>query len=153
MARMTRIGNCVVPLLSVILLASCGSSEPPGGRAAATTTRAGDTSTSRSACGATGGPTAGGAVPILGIHHVPSLTRERYEAVVQRLTNGHNRLQSLSDGGVEGLLAHVAGEGDDGFWIVDVWASQEAADRFAQRVRPIAQAVGIEQPMKTYRIH
>jgi hypothetical protein len=59
----------------------------------------------------------------------------------------------VADGGVEGLLVHVAGEGDDGFWVIDVWASQEAADRFSQRVRPIAQAVGIQRPMKTYRIH
>jgi hypothetical protein len=73
--------------------------------------------------------------------------------VVQRLTHGRHRLQSVSDGGVEGLLVHVAGEGDDGFWVVDVRASQEAVDRFSPRVRPRARAVGIEQPMKTYRIH
>ena len=133
MAPMTGIRKCIVALVSVDLLAACGS---PDRRAPA-------------ALPGCGGKTGA----ILGIHHVPSLTRERYEAVVQRLTNGHDRLRSLSDGGVEGLLAHVAGEGDDGFWIVDVWSSQAAVDRFTQRVRPIAQAVGIEQPMKTYRIH
>ena len=132
MSPMTRIGKCVVLLLTVGLLAACGSSD-----------RA---SPKEPACGGT-------TSAVLGIHHVPTLTRERYEAVVHRLTNGHDRLQSLSDGGVEGLLAHVAGEGDDGFWVVDVWSSQEAVDRFSQRVRPIARAVGIEQPMKTYRIH
>ena len=90
--------------------------------------------------------------PVLGIHHVPSLTQERYEAVVRELTGGHERLQSLSDGNIEGLVVHVAAQGDDGFWIVDVWASQQAVDRFGQRVRPIAQNAGIEEPMKTYPI-
>ena len=91
--------------------------------------------------------------PVLGIHHVPSLTKERYEAVVRGLTGGRDRLESLSDGGIEGLLAHVAGEGDDGFWVIDVWESQEAVERFGRRVAPIAQAAGITEPMKTYRIH
>jgi hypothetical protein len=37
---------------------------------------------------------------VLGVHHVATLTRERYEAVVERLTNGRDRLQSVCDGGV-----------------------------------------------------
>ena len=153
--RMTSMRKCIAGLVSVVALASCGSTDGQGGRDAATstmTTSAQDASAA-GPCGGASGTLRPGAVPILGIHHVPSLTRERYEAVVQRLTNGHDRLQSVSDGGIEGLLVHVAGEGDDGFWVVDVWSSQAALDRFTQRVRPIAQAVGIEQPMKTYRIH
>ncbi len=92
-------------------------------------------------------------MPILGIHHAPSLTRERYEEVVRRLTNGRSRLESRSDGGIEGLLVHVAGEGEDGFWIVDIWESQEAVDRFGQMIRPIAESVGIEEPLRTYPVH
>jgi hypothetical protein len=92
-------------------------------------------------------------MPILGIHHVPSLTQERYEEVVRKLTNGKSRLESPSDVGVEGLLVHVAGQGEDGFWIVDVWESQEAADRFRRVIKPIAQEAGIEEPMDTYPVH
>lgn len=91
--------------------------------------------------------------PILAIHHVPSLTADRYDAVVRGLTNGRERLESLSDSGIRGLLFHVAGQGADGFWVVDVWQSQEAIDRFSQRVRPIAQAAGIREPMKIYAVH
>jgi len=92
-------------------------------------------------------------MPILGIHHVPSLTQEKYEEVVRRLTNGKSRLESPSDVGVEGLLVHAAGQGEDGFWIVDVWESQEAADRFKKVIGPIARESGIEEPMKTYSVH
>jgi len=127
--------------LSVLAVSACGATDGRSGPEAA------------GGCRARAAAAPGGATPVLGIHHVPSLTRERYEAVVRQLTNGHERLESLSDGNIEGLVLHVAGEGDDGFWVVDVWASQEAVDRFAQRVRPIAQAVGIQQPMKTYAIH
>lgn len=91
--------------------------------------------------------------PILAIHHAPSLTADRYDAVVRRLTNGRERLESLSHGGIQGLLFHVAGQGHDGFWVVDLWESQAAVDRFSQRVRPIAQAAGIGEPMKTYSVH
>jgi hypothetical protein len=147
---MVRIKRGVVVLSAVVVLAACGSTDGQSRRAAATT---GDPAApAGSGCGGGGRPSSG-APPVLGIHHVPTLTRERYEAVVRRLTTGRDRLRSVADGGVEGLLVHVAGEGDDGFWVIDVWASQEAADRFSQRVRPIAQAVGIQQPMKTYRIH
>jgi hypothetical protein len=41
---------------------------------------------------------------IMGIHQVPSLTQERYEEVVRRLTNGEGRLESISDLPFEGLL-------------------------------------------------
>ena len=34
--------------------------------------------------------------PILGVHHVPSLTRERYEEVVRRLTSGRGHPLRLS---------------------------------------------------------
>ena len=34
---------------------------------------------------------------IMAIHQVPSLTRERYEEVIRKLTNGKRRLESLSD--------------------------------------------------------
>jgi hypothetical protein len=109
--------------------------------------------TAGTGCDARGARPSRRPTPILGIHHAPSLTRERYEAVVHGLTNGPDRLQSVSDGSIEELLVHAAGEGDDGFWVIDIWASQEPVDRFAQRVRPIAQAAGIEEPLRTYKIH
>ena len=51
---------------------------------------------------------------IIGVHQVPSLTQERYEQVVRRLT-GKDRLESTSDLPFEGLLLHAAGQGKNGF--------------------------------------
>ena len=73
--------------------------------------------------------------------------------VVRQLTGGRDHLTSVSDGGIEGLVFHAAGAGDDGFWVIDVWESREAVERFGLRVAPIAQAAGITEPMKSYRIH
>lgn len=42
------------------------------------------------------------------VHHVPRLTRERYEEVVRRLTDGKRRLESPSDVPTGGLLVNVA---------------------------------------------
>jgi hypothetical protein len=89
----------------------------------------------------------------MGIHQVPSLTQERYEEVVRRLTNGKSRLESISDLPFEGLLMHVAGQGKDGFYIVDVFESQEAVDRFNEAMGSIPKEVGIEEPPKFFLAH
>jgi hypothetical protein len=48
------------------------------------------------------------AMAIVAFHQVPGLTRERYEEVVRRLTDGRRRLESPSDLPFEGLLVHAA---------------------------------------------
>jgi hypothetical protein len=47
---------------------------------------------------------------ILAVHQTRSLTQERYEKVVRRLT-GKSRIESPSDLPFEGLLVHAAGQG------------------------------------------
>ncbi len=83
---------------------------------------------------------------IMAVHQVPGLTREKYEEVVRKLTNGKSRLESPSDLPFEGLLVHAAGQGKNGFCIIDVFESEEAVERFREAVTPIAQDVGIEEP-------
>lgn len=92
-------------------------------------------------------------MPAVAVHQVPSLTQQRYEEVVRRLTNGKGRLESPSDLPVEGLLAHVAVQTENGFMIVDVFESEEACDRFTEAIRPVAQGVGIEEPPTVYAAH
>jgi heme-degrading monooxygenase HmoA len=90
---------------------------------------------------------------IVAVHQIPSLTRERYEEVVRRLTNGKGRLESPSDVPLEGLLVHAAAQTETAFLVFDVFESEEAFNRFVEAVRPIAQEVGIEEPPKAYSAH
>ena len=83
---------------------------------------------------------------IVAVHQTPSLTRERYEEVVRRLTNGKSRFESASDLPFDGLIFHAAGEGKDGFCVVDIFESQDAVERFNEAMASIPREVGIEQP-------
>lgn len=83
---------------------------------------------------------------ILAIHQTPTLTRDRYEEVVRRLTGGKARIEAPSDLPFEGLLVHAAGEGPDGFFIFDVFESEEAVERFRNALGTIPEEVGIEEP-------
>jgi hypothetical protein len=90
---------------------------------------------------------------IIAVHQTPSLTQEKYEEVVRRLTNGKSHLETLSDLPFGGLLVHLAGQGKDGFCVVDVFESSEAVDLFREAVTPIAQEVGIEEPPEFFPVH
>jgi len=89
----------------------------------------------------------------MAVHQVPSLTQERYEEVIRRLTNGKSRVESPSDLPFEGLLVHVAGHGENGFCVVDVFESEEAVRRFRETISPIAEEVGIEDPPEFFPAH
>jgi hypothetical protein len=90
---------------------------------------------------------------IVALFQGPTLTRERYEELVRRLTDGKSRLESPADWPVEGLQAHVAGEGADGFRVVDVWESDEAFGRFGEKLMPILQETGVEGQPEVYPAH
>lgn len=87
------------------------------------------------------------------IHQGPSLTQERYEEIIRRLTGGKSRMESPSDWPVEGLLVHAAGQGPQGFRVVDVWRSEEACNRFGEILGPILQEVGVDDPPEIYPAH
>ena len=90
---------------------------------------------------------------VMVVHHTPSLTQERYEAVVRGITGGKSRLESPADVPTPGLLVHAAAETDDGFMIFDVFESEEAFDRFREIASPIATEAGVEEPPKSYPLH
>ena len=83
----------------------------------------------------------------------PTITQERYEEVVRRLTSGRSRLEKPADWPVEGLLVHAAGQGPNGFRVVDVWESEEACRRFGDKLVPILQEVGISEEPEMYPVH
>src|SRR5690349_8119615 len=84
------------------------------------------------------------------IHQGPSLTQEKYEEIVRRLTGGKDRLESPSDWPVDGLLLHVAGESPQGFRVVDVWQSEEACNLFGEALGPILREVGVDDAPEIY---
>ncbi|MFL5854480.1 MAG: hypothetical protein ACJ77G_18650 [Solirubrobacteraceae bacterium] len=89
---------------------------------------------------------------ILAIHETPTLTQERYEEVVRRLT-GKNRIASPSDLPFDGLLVHAAGHGPSGFCVFDVFESEEAVERFRSAMGTIPQDVGIQEPPQFFAAH
>jgi hypothetical protein len=91
-------------------------------------------------------------VPIVAIFEAPGLTQQNYEETVRRLT-GKNRMSSPSDWPVEGLLVHVAGQGANGFRVVDVWTSEDAFRRFGEKLIPVLREVGIEGQPEIYPSH
>jgi len=83
----------------------------------------------------------------------PSFTQENYEESVRRITNGKSKVESPADWPVEGLLAHIAGQGESGFRVVDVWESEDAFRSFGETLMPILQDMGVEGQPEVYPAH
>ena len=87
-------------------------------------------------------------MPVVAVFH--GITQDQYEQSVRGLTGSKSRMESPSDWPVEGLLAHIAGQGESGFRVVDVWESEEAFRRFGETLMPILQDLGIEAQPEIY---
>ena len=86
------------------------------------------------------------------VHQGEGLTQETYEAAV-RSVSGKDRVESPSDWPVEGLLSHAAGQGPNGFRVVDVWESEDAARQFGEKLVPIMQELNISAEPEVYPAH
>ena len=86
------------------------------------------------------------------VHEGPSVTKQAYEQVVRNMM-GKDLPESASDWPVDGLLVHAAGEGPNGFRVVDVWESEEAARRFEGVLAPHLQEAGITDEPEVYPAH
>jgi hypothetical protein len=91
-------------------------------------------------------------VPIVAVFEGPGFTQQNYEESVRKLT-GKNKMTSPSEWPVEGLLVHVAGQGPNGFRVVDVWTSEDAFRRFGEKLVPLLRELGIEGQPETYPAH
>lgn len=88
---------------------------------------------------------------IIAVFQGPTLTQVAYEQSVQGLTDGKKkRMETARDWPVEGLLAHIAGQGPNGFRVVDVWKSEEAFQRFGEQLMPILEKLGIQVEPEIY---
>jgi hypothetical protein len=91
-------------------------------------------------------------MPIVAVFEGPGFTQQSYEESVRKLT-GKNKMTSPSEWPVEGLLVHVAGQGPNGFRVVDVWTSEDAFRRFGEKLLPVLREVGIEGEPEIYPSH
>lgn len=48
---------------------------------------------------------------------------------------------------------HAAGQGENGFRVVDVWESEEAFGRFGETLVPILQELGVDGPPQVCPAH
>jgi hypothetical protein len=92
-------------------------------------------------------------MPVVLVHQGPTLTQERYEEAVRRLTGGQRQMRTPADWPVEGLLIHAAGQGDSGFRVVDLWESAEAAGRFGAIAGPVLEELGVTDAPEVYPAH
>lgn len=93
-------------------------------------------------------------MPIVAVFQSPSLTREKYQETVRKLTGGkRSRMESTADWPVAGVLVHVAGQTEKGFRVVDVWESEDAFRRFGEKLMPILKEVGVEGGPEVYEAH
>lgn len=81
------------------------------------------------------------------------ITQEQYDESVRKLTGGKDRVESPADWPVPGLLAHVTGQGPNGFRVVDVWESDEAFQRFGEELIPVLREIGVEGEPEVYSAH
>ena len=92
-------------------------------------------------------------MPIVAVFQMPGFTQEVYDETVRQLTGGKERVESPSDWPVEGLLVHAAGEGANGFRVVDVWESEESFRQFGETLIPILHELGLEGQPDIYPAH
>ena len=90
---------------------------------------------------------------IVAVFQGPGFTQEAYEETVRKITGGKSRMESPAEWPVEGLLAHIVGQGQNGFRVVDVWESEDAFRRFGETLLPIMQEVGVDGEPEVYPAH
>jgi len=82
------------------------------------------------------------------------ITQDQYEESIRRLTDGSKiRIESADEWPVSGLLSYTAGQGPNGFRVVDVWESREALESFGAILIPVLRDIGVEGDPEIYEAH
>ncbi len=77
---------------------------------------------------------------------MPGATQEQYERLGEKIFGSSSSEFSPSEA-PDGLIMHSAGPTDDGWYVYDVWESEEHLQRFVQdRLMPAAQELGGPAP-------
>ena len=90
-------------------------------------------------------------MPVLMVHDSPGGTKEQYDQVAARVTNGGS-FNSLDDWPGGGILFHAVAVTDDGFRVIDVWESEEAFQRFGEVIGPVLEEVGVTGEPRLFQL-
>ncbi len=81
------------------------------------------------------------------VFQVPGMTAHQYDRVI-------NGLEAKGLGAPDGRLFHVASPTPDGWFVVDVFESEEKLGKFAESLMPILAAAGVTPAQPTiYPVH
>ena len=91
-------------------------------------------------------------MPVVLVHQGGDSRKTATRRLFEGLPAGGDSVR-LATGPWEGLLIHAAGEAPDGFRVVDVWESEDAAGRFGEQLVPVLRELGIEAEPELYPTH
>ena len=78
--------------------------------------------------------------------NAPGMTASQYDSVL-------SELESKGVGSPDGRVYHVAAPSPDGWFVVDVWESQEQFDRFGDVLVPTLQEAGVTATPAIRQVH
>ena len=85
-------------------------------------------------------------MPIGMLQMTPGLTQEQYEQFGEKIFGSRSH-EFSADEAPDGLIMHSAGPTDDGWYVYDLWESEEHLQRFFQeRLMPAIQELGGPAP-------
>jgi hypothetical protein len=74
------------------------------------------------------------------------VTRDAYVGLTEKMFGAY---PMRADQAPEGLIVHTAGETAEGWYIYDIWDSQEQFEKFMEnKIGPAAAELGADTPMK-----
>ena len=74
------------------------------------------------------------------------MTATQYDGIIKDL-------ESKGAGSPDGRVSHVAAPSSDGWFVVDVWESQEQFDRFGEVLLPTLLAAGVTVTPEVRPVH
>ncbi|MDX2543143.1 hypothetical protein ACOT81_22585 [Streptomyces sp. WI04-05B] len=83
-------------------------------------------------------------MPIIITFDFPGTTQAQYEQVTNRMTGGRP-LEKASDWPVPGLISHATGPSPTGWFVTDVWESEDAFRQFGEKLAPLLREAGIPE--------
>ncbi|WP_042380987.1 hypothetical protein [Streptacidiphilus melanogenes] len=86
---------------------------------------------------------------IIIVFDIPGGTQAQYEQVTNEMTGGRGLVRKRNDWPVPGLISHAAGPSPTGWIVTDVWESEEAFQKFGEKLAPLMRAAGMPMGQPT----